>query len=250
MKKSYVLPPSPKHPINSFPQFACHLSTCTRLFSSPKTRRLHLIDTHAYPKEYFFAVTNKGVGGLLKKWGEGASLLRKEWKDRGGEDDKEEGVDEPMDIVGGGAREEPLHPRDAKADVKSTANVDEDLDGLTTGLNSLSLVPPSIRFGRGGKSGGFSGNAASPPAAALQNQEPITMTTPPRGNHHPRARGGARGRIYPVVTSTHTSANQMIPTQVLAARGAAKRGGFINVPRGPSRGRIVPRGRGRGFGSA
>jgi hypothetical protein len=38
-------------------------------------------------------VTNKGVGGLLKKWGEGASLIRKEWKVReeNGEGGKEEG---------------------------------------------------------------------------------------------------------------------------------------------------------------
>jgi len=33
-------------------------------------------------------VTNKGVGGLLKKWGEGASLIRKEWKAR---EEKDEG---------------------------------------------------------------------------------------------------------------------------------------------------------------
>lgn len=192
----------------------------------------------------------------MKKWGDGASLLRKEWKDRGGEDDGEEGGDEPMDVVGGGVREEPPHLRGAKVDVTSAGNVDDELDGLTSGLNSLSLVPPSIRFGRGGKSGGFSGNANSPPQSAAQHHEPATTTapTPPRGNHHPRARGGARGRIHPPATSPHLAPNQMIPSQVLAARGAAKRGraGIINVPRGgaaPGRGRVVPRGRGRGIGA-
>ena len=194
----------------------------------------------------------------MKKWGDGVSLLRKEWKDRGGEDEGEEGMDdEPMNIGEG----EPPHPGGTKADVKSIVNTDDDLDGLASGLNSLSLVPPSIRFGRGGKSGGFSGNAASPPpppprpapttAVPKSQEQPVTTTTnSPRGNHHPRARGGRGRNYFPVATSTHTHtpANQMIPTQVLTARGAAKRG-FVNVPRGgtPAR-RIVPRGRGRGFG--
>ena len=65
-----------------YQKFACHIETCPKLFTTPKNRRLHLIQTHGYPKEYFFAVTNKGVGGLLKKWGEGASLIRGSWKSR------------------------------------------------------------------------------------------------------------------------------------------------------------------------
>ena len=74
-------------------QFACHLASCARTFATPKTRRLHLIQAHGYPKEYFFAVTNKGVGGLLKRWGEGASLVRGQWKARDtrpGEEDTED----------------------------------------------------------------------------------------------------------------------------------------------------------------
>ncbi len=65
-------------------QFQCHIPApaCGRNFLTPKARRLHLIQAHSYPKEYFFAVTNKGIGGLLKKWGEGASMVRKEWKPR------------------------------------------------------------------------------------------------------------------------------------------------------------------------
>ena len=81
-------------------QFECHLVTCGRNFSTPKTRRMHLIQAHGYPKEFFFAVTNKGVGGLLKKWGEGASLLRKTWKPR------ENGPAEPEDADEGEAEDD------------------------------------------------------------------------------------------------------------------------------------------------
>ncbi|KAJ7105115.1 hypothetical protein C8R43DRAFT_864234, partial [Mycena crocata] len=129
--------------------FACHLASCSRLFATPKARRLHLIQGHGYPKEYYFAVTNKGVGGLLKRWGEGASLMRGQWKPRDAptnrpdsvvveEDDEEEDQDAAPDT--------PLH---------RAAPVGEGVDSLADSLNALSLVPPSIRFGRGGKNGGF-----------------------------------------------------------------------------------------------
>ncbi|KZV87170.1 hypothetical protein EXIGLDRAFT_724056 [Exidia glandulosa HHB12029] len=70
--------------------FACHIPTCPKLCATPRTRRLHLIEAHHYPKQYFFAVTNKGIGGLLQQWGEGATLLRGEWKPRAPGDVEEE----------------------------------------------------------------------------------------------------------------------------------------------------------------
>ena len=125
----------------------------------------------------------------MKKWGEGASLIRKEWKtreenDEGGkvkggshraskddkmavddddDDDDEEDEDEddaeeeeeepdlettprmlPRRTIG------PSHP-----DTQISNDRDGDLTKLTESLDSLSIVPSSIRFGRGGKSGGF-----------------------------------------------------------------------------------------------
>ncbi|KAJ7132337.1 hypothetical protein C8R44DRAFT_773806 [Mycena epipterygia] len=152
--------------------FACHLASCSRMFLTPKARRLHLIQGHGYPKEYYFAVTNKGVGGLLKRWGEGASLLRGEWKARDSEAKpapvrdsvvvEEDDEDEEDDAPGPAA---PNHGSDPPAGV----------DSLADSLNALSLVPPSIRFGRGGKNGGFAND---------QQQ--------PRGGRAHRGRGGQR----------------------------------------------------------
>jgi len=80
--------------------FACFVPTCIRMFETPAKRRMHLIDVHHYPKEYFFAVTNKGIGGLLEKWGDGVSLLRPEWKPR--PDQKEtKGVEDQGGIEAG-----------------------------------------------------------------------------------------------------------------------------------------------------
>ncbi|KAI0289929.1 hypothetical protein B0F90DRAFT_1789810 [Multifurca ochricompacta] len=95
--------------------FACYISTCQRIFANPKARRLHLISVHAYPKEYFFAVTNKGIGGLLRRWGDGASLLRGQWRPR------------DMD-ADGGASLPPLSSHPSDSDSSNDSDGDDDKD--------------------------------------------------------------------------------------------------------------------------
>ncbi|KWU43486.1 hypothetical protein RHOSPDRAFT_6268, partial [Rhodotorula sp. JG-1b] len=41
--------------------FECFVDTCPARFQTPKGRRLHLIEKHAYPPQYFFAVTVWGI---------------------------------------------------------------------------------------------------------------------------------------------------------------------------------------------
>ncbi|EJD00004.1 uncharacterized protein FOMMEDRAFT_30705 [Fomitiporia mediterranea MF3/22] len=178
--------------------FACHLETCPRKFLDPKKRRLHLIQAHGFPKEYFFAVTNKGVGGLLKKWGEGASMIRGSWKARDGQ--LAENVDDAMNTEDIGYSDNDND--DTDEEILSTGTVkdistiemqssemqhtaqrsqipdnadlhrqvtapgavqapDDELNGLTNSMSSLSLVPSSIRFGRGAKGGQFSRQSKS-----------------------------------------------------------------------------------------
>ncbi|KAA1087625.1 hypothetical protein PGT21_034736 [Puccinia graminis f. sp. tritici] len=60
--------------------FRCFEPSCERSFSSPKTRRLHLVDFHGYPQTFFFSLPNQGLNNLYKKFGPGVSLVRPEWK--------------------------------------------------------------------------------------------------------------------------------------------------------------------------
>lgn len=131
---------------------------------------------HGYPKLYFFAVTKHGIGELLARYGEGATLIRKEWKPRPGSigdtkarasndddsddsdlHDSEHGTDKLEDADAGseptkkapetpsaGSRASPQPPQPAEA-----------LDDLTSSMKSLNLVPTSIRFGRGARRAGF-----------------------------------------------------------------------------------------------
>ncbi|KAF9525944.1 hypothetical protein CPB83DRAFT_858661 [Crepidotus variabilis] len=218
--------------------FQCHIPApaCGRSFSTPKTRRLHLIEAHSYPKQYFFAVTNKGIGGLLKKWGEGASLIRKDWKPRDAaeyrdgdkmdddEDEKDEEDNGGVAIVND--MEEPadldatprilpkkmLSPTTKAFDHPQQPQDNSGLEGLTQSLNTLSLVPNSVRFGRGStKARGFApenrggSHGRGKPHTINQggSHQPMDLDAPnhpvpaQRGRGGPfrgrRARGRARG---------------------------------------------------------
>ena len=176
------------------------------MFSTPKARRLHLIQAHGYPKEYFFAVTNKGIGGLLKKWGEGASMIRGEWKPRdlhedadseedGNEADRADestmdtpnirndtllqsatgpgktATNEPSTTATPGSwmADAPLVEEDSDGDggrrpatrepKAREGKPSEDSDALVGAMSSLSLVPATVRFGRGASRGGFTHGA-------------------------------------------------------------------------------------------
>jgi len=189
--------------------FTCFVETCDGTFTTPKGRRLHLIDAHKYPKEYYFSVTTKGVGDILNKWGQGASLLRKEWKTREPREKKNEDAMDvepkeasPRSSISSDERA-PVTPTDAikpdttlsqvsspgaiqpirpitQADTK-TSTPRSDLDDLTSGLSSLTLVPRSIRFGRGGRSGGMLGRGtkADPAPSTPKAAEGSVKATPP-----------------------------------------------------------------------
>jgi len=222
----------------------CHLSTCPKHFLTPKARRLHLIEAHGYPKEYFFAVTNKGVGGLLKKWGEGASLVRKPWKARatngqGAEDDEDEdeggsNVDEAEEEKEEGnsvqyasrstrsshPAQEPLSPRvvieddDDDEPVEGGGEEPEDdlLNSVMKSMGSLSLVPSSIQFGRGAKRGGFAPHNHHDHPPHHPNQ--MNVDHPPSRSHRGRGRGRGRGAN----PSTNPNFIPLIPTTSSVSR--------------------------------
>jgi len=196
--------------------FACFDVNCKSTFTTPKGRRLHLIDKHKYPPNFYFSITNKGIGGLLRKWGEGATLLRKEYtpSKKGTEtettDEKHEDPASPIDedstsedlvlpkseFASGYHTPKPFVAPSPTATVRTQTPLERfqteahdtdasssepapstDVDVLADSMSSLALVPPSVHFGRGGVRGGF-------------KRHPRGMVTRGRG----RARGRGRGR--------------------------------------------------------
>ncbi|KAG8753604.1 hypothetical protein FRC11_007282 [Ceratobasidium sp. 423] len=145
--------------------FACFLESCPKRFHTPKGRRLHLIAVHGYPKLFFFAVTKHGVGGLLARYGEGATLIRKPWKPRLGNASATRNDSDSDEDSGGSnclkdAGKQVTTPPETKASTSqssaaATPQPHGNLDDLASSMKSLSLVPTSIRFGRGARRAGF-----------------------------------------------------------------------------------------------
>lgn len=127
-------------------QFACLSPLCTLTFSTPKTRRLHLIDKHQYPKTYFFSAVLYGVEDVLNRPGGG--MLRGEWKERDEARRKEVKAEkerkEETKTLGLENEEEITTEAEAKAE----PGKDDDLmAALTEGLRttSIGMVPRAVR---------------------------------------------------------------------------------------------------------
>ncbi|OSX64577.1 hypothetical protein POSPLADRAFT_1180203 [Postia placenta MAD-698-R-SB12] len=235
--------------------FACHVATCPRRFLTPKTRRLHLIEAHGYPKEYFFAVTNKGVGGLLKRWGEGVSMVRGQWKPRddaaaceGVEGDSESEIDDGntdaalrrTSISMEGASDAVVveyanTPTTSTSDtIEGEADVavqDDDMDTIMGIFDSLSLVPRNIKFGRGASMPGFGHERASS-----------------RGV--PGTRGRGRASVAPRDAGTRVQSE--VSTRGAPGAGNLRRGmrGFLRGRANASGARGIGRADGRGASGA
>jgi hypothetical protein len=119
---------------------------------TPQKRRLHLIDKHMYPKNFFFAVTKDGIDGkrsLLIETGHrrrssaGSQSQVKELRRRANTLENE--VSPPNN------KSQPPQPSTAadKSKMKSEKAPDTDMADLTGAMSALQFVPPSIRFGRG-----------------------------------------------------------------------------------------------------
>lgn len=130
---------------------------------TPQKRRLHLIDKHTYPKNFFFAVTKEGIDGRKSLLLEAGHRQRKpppaksqprESRRRAGPADasNDEKQSEPMterapsgEPPGGGGSGSP-----------GKENINNEMEGLTGAMSALKFVPRNIRFGRGGRGTGFS----------------------------------------------------------------------------------------------
>jgi hypothetical protein len=97
-----------------------------------------------YPKNYFFGITRDGIDGRQ-------SLLVRDKSNRpksnkAGTGDKRQQTPNPPKA--------PLLAETSLEKVKGTAP-DVDMEDLSQAVSALQFVPSSIRFGRGGRKGGF-----------------------------------------------------------------------------------------------
>jgi hypothetical protein len=122
---------------------------------------MHLIDKHMYPKNFFFAVTKEGIDGRKSLLLEGGHYRRASSSNFSATKDSrrrssifEAGSSKTPSTGKPQSQEEaedPTKPEDASKDRKN--GPDTAMEDLTDAMSSLQFIPPSIRFGRGGKAG-------------------------------------------------------------------------------------------------
>ncbi|GAA6048572.1 hypothetical protein JCM3770_006559, partial [Rhodotorula araucariae] len=127
----------------------CFQPTCTHLCATPKGRRLHLVEKHAYPAQYYFGITIWGIEDVLKK---GGGMVRREWKPRGGQPgwrgDARASSDDSF-----GSPPSPAHstspklPREPEPPATASSKDVVDLAAILYGT-SISLVPRPVRIAR------------------------------------------------------------------------------------------------------
>ncbi|KAJ0161010.1 putative zinc finger protein [Colletotrichum tanaceti] len=142
--------------------YSCFVEGCERKCMTPQKRRMHLIDKHSFPKNYFFALTREGIDGRRSLLVEGGHHKRKssdtfstikELKRRSS-------ILESSTSQG----KESRTPRDAAIKTSNEPGLteptieehrDTEMDDLAGAMSGLQFVPNSVRFGRGGGRAGF-----------------------------------------------------------------------------------------------
>ncbi|KAL6698705.1 hypothetical protein J3F84DRAFT_363705 [Trichoderma pleuroticola] len=132
--------------------YSCFVEGCERKCMTPQKRRLHLIDKHMYPKNFFFAVTKDGIDGkrsLLietsrrRRSSAGSQPQAKELRRRANTLESEA---LPSDNQSQSTLPSTTAPN---GKVKPEKPADTEMADLTGAMSALQFVPPSIRFGRG-----------------------------------------------------------------------------------------------------
>jgi hypothetical protein len=116
-----------------------------------------MIDKHMYPKNFFFGVTKEGIDGRRSLLVDGDHRRRRSsTASISKESRRRAGTPEGKDAAakGDGKCSKQLAPDPVKESSSPTRkNVDADMADLTGAMSALQFVPPSVRFGRGGRAG-------------------------------------------------------------------------------------------------
>ncbi|KAK1998275.1 zinc finger protein [Colletotrichum falcatum] len=142
--------------------YSCFVEGCERKCMTPQKRRMHLIDKHGFPKNYFFAVTKEGIdgrrsllveGGHHRRKSSSAFSTTKESRRRSGILESSAPQAKEPQTTGEAATKMSTEP--TPTGLVTSERPDTEMDDLAGAMSALQFVPNSVRFGRGGGRAGF-----------------------------------------------------------------------------------------------
>ncbi|KAL8833959.1 MAG: hypothetical protein Q9170_004005 [Blastenia crenularia] len=142
--------------------YRCFVEGCDKICSNPQKRRMHLQAKHFFPKDYDIFIVN---GGIDKR----SSMLRTRNRRRSSAAHgtvRHGQKSDPANNLPSSPKTVTQDRVDAQSSSSRTSDQDdsskptskdtlEDVDDLATTMSALKLVPPSVRFGRGGRRAGL-----------------------------------------------------------------------------------------------
>lgn len=177
-------------PFFSHHQYGCFVEGCERKCGSSDKRRRHLIDKHSFPRNFFFSITQHGIDGkqsLLQDEGRRDHHRRQSLTSAGAKKDvtrRRTASISLTDTAASPATSKPLlseddngthsgvhkdtdtsrvangtnvHPQVTKTKAAPVQGAEETpdavMDDVAEAMSSMTLIPRSVRFGRGGRAG-------------------------------------------------------------------------------------------------
>ncbi|KAF4996107.1 hypothetical protein FGRMN_4700 [Fusarium graminum] len=136
--------------------YSCFVEGCERKCMTHQKRRMHLIDKHMYPKNFFFAVTRDGIDGRRSLLNDSSHHRRRSSTSSQAikSSRRRASLKEGENVF---SEQEPESQESPKASTVQKVEpkggqakpVDTEMADLAGAMSSLSFVPPSVRFGRG-----------------------------------------------------------------------------------------------------
>ncbi|KAF2084051.1 hypothetical protein K490DRAFT_50103 [Saccharata proteae CBS 121410] len=147
--------------------YACFVEGCDKVCATWQKRRMHAVDKHYFPKTYDFFIVNDGIDNrtsMLRqpptRHGRHSSSAPERVRQRGGPQvpavsgDVSSVIEEPpaSPVLSESHKTSDTMSSPSSKAASITADPMED---ITQSMFALNFVPRSVRFGRGGKRGGF-----------------------------------------------------------------------------------------------
>ncbi|OAR00712.1 hypothetical protein LLEC1_00229 [Akanthomyces lecanii] len=142
--------------------YSCFVEGCDRKCLTHQKRRMHMIDKHMYPKNFYFAVTRDGIDGrrsLLVDGGAGAGAARHQRRRSSTasltKEARRRAATLERQTADAGEQAGPETEADEAGQGRTTkaSAVDDDVDAITDSMASMRFVPGAIRFGNRNRQG-------------------------------------------------------------------------------------------------
>ncbi|KAL8942094.1 MAG: hypothetical protein Q9216_001860 [Gyalolechia sp. 2 TL-2023] len=146
--------------------YRCFVEDCDKICSTPNKRRMHLQAKHFFPKDYDFFIVNDGIdkrSSMLRTKHRRGSSAASRAVHRGPKpsnapnkpSSSKNVVHKDVSQGSGVQRTSPETSVTMDSVDESSTSPPNEMDELTSTMSALKFVPPSVRFGKGGRAAGL-----------------------------------------------------------------------------------------------